>query len=148
MKNPDIQGANVFAAMMAAISNSSQSIMNQQAQDAESTKQYGLMEIAISDMWYNSSDINWADGTPNGGGNLQYWIDQMASHTGDSNAFSTYQALYQAAGARAQQATQSADSLVNMSNSQVSTDASNVQSVNQLASMLNIMGYIANLLAK
>lgn len=154
MNSPDIS-CNVFALMMEAINGASSGIQKQQIADTETTRNYGELEMSISNLWYSDQATSWTNSDGTVGGNLQYFTKEInsivnggMSSQDKSNAIAAANAAYQTAVQRAQQATGQADSLVQMSNSQVSTDASNVQSVNQLASMLNIMGYIANLLAK
>jgi hypothetical protein len=129
-KNPDIANCNVFYMLMMAISNSSKSVANQQMADAQTTINFGKMENAINEHWYGpgkqlDTDINAIKPNDNGVGQARFNEDQ----------------------AKAQQAASQADSIVQMSNSQSSTDSTNIQNINQLGSTMNIMGYIANLLA-
>jgi hypothetical protein len=58
-----------------------------------------------------------------------------------------FQQQFTAASAQAQQAASAADSVMTQSNSQSSADATNIQNINQLGSTMNILGYVANLLA-
>jgi hypothetical protein len=130
-KNPDIANCNVFYMLMMAISDSSKSVSRQQMADTQTTINFGKMENAINEEWYNpiwgtlTRDISKINPNDGGMGQAQFNEDQ----------------------ARAQQAASQADSLVQMSNSQSSTDSTNIQNINQLGSTMNIMSYIANLLA-
>ncbi len=137
-RSPDISG-NVFLALMLAISNSSESIQNQQFADAKTTINYGTMEDNINKLWYT------------GDSKLQQCIDAIASASGDSTTIQKIVAQqssqFQAYSAVASAATSKADSLVQMSNSQSNTDATNIQQMNQLVQVMNIIGYIANLLS-
>jgi hypothetical protein len=153
--NPDIKG-NPFYDLMMAIANSSQSITEQQQADATSAVNYGKLEQAVNAYWYGPSDGNPAVPPGAGAQNLQYWINGITYYAagagkGDSNAnnyITDFQTNFNKASAMAQSAASSADSLMQSSNSQASNDATNIQSTNQLAQMLNIVGFIANLLAK
>ena len=129
-KNPDIANCNVFYMLMMAISNSSKSVANQQMADTQTTINFGKMENAINEYWYGPS------------GQLANDISKISSSDGGVG-----QAHFNEDQAKAQQAASQADSIVQMSNSQSSTDSTNIQNINQLGSTMNIMGYIANLLA-
>ena len=145
--SPDIKG-NAFYALMMAIANSSQSITEQQKADAESAVNYGTLEQNINNYWYGPSQGNGQSGA-GAQGNLQYFINKIAGAVGDtSGIIQQYQAQFNEASALAQSSASSADSLMQSANSQASNDATNIQSTNQLAQMLNIVGFIANLLSK
>jgi hypothetical protein len=141
--SPDIKG-NAFYALMMAIANSSQSITEQQKADAESAVNYGTLEQNINNFWYGPNNNNASNG------NLAYYIQQIQNHVGDSNSnyITLYQTDFNKAAAVAQSAASTSDSLMQSANSQASNDATNIQSTNQLAQMLNIIGFIANLLSK
>jgi hypothetical protein len=138
-RSPDISG-NVFLAIMLAISNSSESIQNQQFADAKTTINYGTMEDNINNYWYTSNN------SP-----LKTDISKISGASGDSTQIqqtvATWSSQFQADSAVASAATSKADSLVQMSNSQSNTDATNIQQINQLGQVMNIIGYIANLLS-
>ena len=138
--NPDIKG-NPFYALMMAVANSSQGISDQQKADAESAVNYGKMEQSINAYWYGDDN----NGTIK---NLQYWINQVQNDIGDTNKVTEDQLQFNKASAVAQSSSSAADSLMQTSNSQASNDATNIQSTNQLASMLNIIQFIANLISK
>jgi hypothetical protein len=151
MNSPDTN-TNVYLAVMEAVVNSSSSISNMQKVDSETTINAGKMENAINQFWYNpiaaasdnSQNPLWA--------NIQYCITALANAAaaGGNNQgpIATWQSQFQKASALAQSATSNADSVMQMSNSQASADATNIQQINQLGTTLNIMGFIAQLIAK
>jgi len=147
MNSPDTN-TNVYLAVMEAVVNSSSSISNMQKVDSETTINAGKMENAINQFWYNpiaaasdnSQNPSWA--------NIQYCITALANAGGNQGAIATWQSQFQKASALAQSATSNADSVMQMSNSQASADATNIQQINQLGTTLNIMGFIAQLIAK
>ena len=142
--NPDIKG-NPFYALMMAVANSSQGISDQQKADAESAVNYGKMEQSINAYWYGDDNNNGVTIQ-----NLQYWIGQVQHDAGnnDTNKVTEDQLQFNKVSAVAQSSSSAADSLMQTSNSQASNDATNIQSTNQLASMLNIIQFIANLISK
>ncbi len=137
-KSPDMPGSNVFYTLMMAISESSKGVSLQQIADAESAMNFGHIENDINQLWYKTGGI----------------LDQITqnilncANNSDSNGVQYWQSVFNKNSAVAQQAGSSADSILQMANQQSSADSTNIQNINQLGSSMNIMGYIANLLAK
>ena len=146
--NADANISVAYLTMM-AIAASSQSMSNEQQADAKTTINLGKFEDAINEFWYGST--MYTDGTgPSGVNNIQQCLYEMGQHANDSNTnvFNEWQQAYARAAATAQTNTGRADSLMQMSNSQTNTDATNIQQVMQLSTMMNFMSYVTNLLAK
>ena len=152
--NPDASSSVAYLTMM-AIAAASQSMSSQQEADAKTTINLGKFEDAINEFWYGSNayaDNSGIDGKPNPSGvnNIQECLEEMQYYSGNPQGgdFIEWQTAYSRASATAQTVTGRADSLMQMSNSQTNTDATNIQQVMQLSTMMNFMGYVTNLLAK
>ena len=146
--NPDA-GMSVAYLTMMAIAAASQSMSSQQEADAKTTINLGKFEDAINEFWYGST--KYTDGTgPTGVNNIQQCLYEMGQYDKNPQGgdFIEWQTAYSRASATAQTVTGRADSLMQMSNSQTNTDATNIQQVMQLSTMMNFMGYVNNLLAK
>ena len=151
--NPDA-GMSVAYLTMMAIAAASQSMSSQQEADAKTTINLGKFEDAINQFWYGSTP--YADsgdiynGNPGGVNNIQQCLNEMQKYSQNPQGgdFIEWQTAYSRASATTQTVTGRADSLMQMSNSQTNTDATNIQQVMQLSTMMNFMGYVTNLLAK
>jgi hypothetical protein len=129
----DTPGVNVYQLMLEAMMSANQSMTQQQITDTQTTLGLANLEKQVNDNWYGPSGvlITTANNLPDSGDS-----DPKAS------------AQFQTYAAEAQSYSSRADSLVQQSNSMVGTDSTNIQTLSQLTSMLNTVGFIANLLAK
>lgn len=132
LTSPDAN-CNTFLDMMLAVINSNQSLTQQQVCDTQTTLGLGQFESQVNNYWYQKC-------LPND-------ITAITKHENQQD-ISQYTSQFSADSAAAQSYGSNADSLVQTANSQVSTDSTNIQTLTQLASMLNTLGFVANMLAK
>lgn len=168
MSKPTSLG-NVYLALVTAIANSTSTITDQQIADAKTTTLYGSYESELNDYFYQLPDnftpiTRDANGDFPAGSNLPQtpaewaaqlqadaeWVRDPANKDKDkaNTIIPQDQSEYNAQTAVASSQTNYANTLFQQANSQVSTDSSNIQQSNQVLSMMNIMGFLANLMSK
>jgi hypothetical protein len=136
--SPDVPGLNVAYALMMALTNTSDSIVKQQVADSTTALNYGNLEQNLTSWWNSAS------------GPLQAILTKMgqdAQGGNSNNDVSVDQSIFQALQGVSQSATGSANSLMQMANSQVSNDSTNLSAINSMAQNANWMAFLANLLA-
>ncbi len=136
--NPDAN-CNALKSMLDAVVATNDSLTQQQITDTQTTLSFGKFESAINNYWY---------GDKTGKLNQDIASINSAVNNGDSNSVTAASSQFSTDSALAQSLGSNADSLVQSSNSMVSTDSTNIQTLSQLSSMMNTFGFVANLLSK